>query len=60
MENLYGAFLLSDRTFFFDNSTQYSTDSSFAIFAEKYENALYIPGGTFPAWFNTYLLEKLA
>jgi predicted ABC-type ATPase len=59
MENLYGAFLLSDRAFLFDNSTQYSKDSAFTNFAEKYENTLYLPSGTFPAWFNTYLLEKL-
>lgn len=60
MENLYRVFLLADRAFLFDNSTQYSADSSFTIFAEKYQNTLYLPSGTFPVWFNTYLLEKLA
>jgi predicted ABC-type ATPase len=63
MENLYGVFSLADKAFFFDNSMSGASDAPksnlFTLFAEKRDNTLYIPGGAVPAWFNTYLFEKL-
>jgi predicted ABC-type ATPase len=59
MSNLYEAFKLADRAYFFDNSKE-KTNGSFDFFAEKNGNQLYLSDpNSVPQWFNEFILKKL-
>lgn len=58
MDNLYGAFQLADRAYFFDNSTR-STNNIFDFFAEKKGNKLQL-SEDFPKWFYERVLNRMA
>jgi len=60
MNNLYKAFKLADRAYFFDNSKE-RINGSFDFFAEKNGKQLYLSdSASVPQWFNKYILEPLA
>jgi len=59
LNNLYPAFKLADKAYFFDNSSE-KTKSSFNFFAEKRENNIYISEAeNIPQWFDEYVLKKI-
>jgi predicted ABC-type ATPase len=59
MSNVYEAFKLADRAYFFDNSKE-KTNGSFDFFAEKDGNQLYLSDpNSVPQWFNEFILKKL-
>jgi len=59
LDNLYPAFKLVDKAYFFDNSSE-TANSSFNFFAEKRENNIYISDTeNIPQWFDEYVLKKL-
>jgi len=59
MRNLYDAFKLADRAYFFDNSRE-KINGSFEFFAEKNGNQLYLSDpDSVPQWFDKYILEPL-
>jgi predicted ABC-type ATPase len=59
MENLFEAFLLAHRVYFFDNSSSTETET-FQYFAEKRNDRLLITGTSVPSWFERSVLAKLA
>ena len=60
MGNLYKAFKLADRAYFFDNSRK-KVNGSFDFFAEKNGNLLYLSDpDSVPQWFGKFILEQLA
>ena len=59
MNNLFAAFKLSDRAYFFDNSKEKS-NGLFEFFAEKNGGCLYLSDRhSVPQWFEEYILKKL-
>jgi len=59
MSNLYEAFKLADRAYFFDNSKE-KVNGSFDFFAEKNGNQLYLfDQNSVPQWFDNYILKYL-
>jgi predicted ABC-type ATPase len=58
MENIYTAFLLANRVYFFDNSVSTKT-GTYQYFAEKRDDRLLIHGSTVPEWFERNVLAKL-
>jgi len=59
MDNLYKAFKLADRAYFFDNSTE-KINGSFDFFAEKNGKQLLLSDpDSVPQWFDKYILEPL-
>jgi len=59
MSNLYAAFKLSDRAYFFDNSKE-KTNGSFHFFAEKSGNLLYLSDqNSIPQWFFDFIIKQL-
>ena len=60
MNNIYQAFKLADRAYFFDNSKE-KVNGSFDFFAEKNEKQLIIyDPDSVPQWFDKNILETLA
>jgi predicted ABC-type ATPase len=61
MDNIFDAFILSDRVFFFDNSANTESSASFSYFAEKKDNDLFISNENdkMPQWFYEYILRKM-
>ena len=58
LENLYNAVMLSDRTYFFDNSI---TDDYVKAFFAEYDGAtkqIHFHSDTYPGWFDDYVLNK--
>jgi predicted ABC-type ATPase len=59
MSNLYEAFKLADRAYFFDNSKE-MVNGSFDFFAEKNVNQLYLfDRNSVPKWFDNFILKYL-
>lgn len=59
MNNLYAAFKLVDRAYFFDNSKE-KTNGSFHFFAEKNGNQLFLfDRNSIPEWFNDSILKQI-
>jgi len=59
LNNIFSAFKLSDKTYFFDNSNE-NLNGSFNFFMEKNDNNIYISNtNSVPQWFNEYILSKL-
>lgn len=59
MNNLYDAFKLADRAYFFDNSKE-KANGSFDFFAEKNGNQLFLSDSdSIPQWFDKNILEQL-
>jgi predicted ABC-type ATPase len=58
MDNLYAAFLLADRVYFFDNSSAAET-RTYQYFAEKRDDRLLITGNSVPAWFEKNILARM-
>ena len=59
MNNLYQAFKLADRAYFFDNSKE-KINGSFDFFAEKNGNQLFLyDPDSVPQWFDKNILEPL-
>lgn len=59
MNNLYSAFELSDKAFFFDNSNL-KMNGSFDFFAEKNGKKVYLSDPlSVPHWFFDYILKKI-
>lgn len=59
MNNLYKAFQIADKVYFFDNSKE-KTKGSFDLLAEKVNDELHISDiDVLPKWFNDYLLIKI-
>jgi predicted ABC-type ATPase len=61
MDNIFNAFVLSDRVFFFDNSANFEFYTPFSYFAEKKNDILYISTQTdkIPQWFYENILKKM-
>jgi len=60
MSNLYKAFKLADRAYFFDNSKE-NINGSFDFFAEKEGKQLYLfEPDSVPQWFGKFILKQLA
>jgi len=58
MKNLYEAFKLADRAYFFDNSKE-KTNGSFQFFAEKNGNKVYLSDpDSIPQWFDDSILKQ--
>ncbi len=57
LKNLYNAVLLSDRAFFFDNSSVIH-NNSYAFFAEKKDDKLFTITSELPYWFDEYFLKR--
>ncbi|GHV21830.1 hypothetical protein FACS189494_07770 [Spirochaetia bacterium] len=57
MKNLYPAFCLCDKVFFFDNSSE-RTNGIYHLFAEKSNNELSFTD-FIPNWFNEYILKRM-
>jgi predicted ABC-type ATPase len=59
MSNLYAAFKLADRAYFFDNSKE-KTNGSFDFFAEKNGNRIYLSDpNSIPQWFYEFIMKPL-
>ena len=59
MSNLYEAFKLADRAYFFDNSKE-KANGSFDFFAEKNGNQLYLSDpNSVPQWFGKFIMERI-
>jgi predicted ABC-type ATPase len=58
MENLFEAFRLVHRVYFFDNSSSAAAET-FRYFAEKRDGKLLITGSSAPSWFEKSVLSKL-
>jgi len=59
LNNLYPAFKLADKAYFFDNSSK-RIDSSFDFFAEKKDDNIYLPElKNIPQWFDEYILKNI-
>jgi predicted ABC-type ATPase len=58
MENLFEAFRLVHRVYFFDNSSS-AAEETFQYFAEKRDVKLLITGSSVPSWFEKNVLSKL-
>jgi predicted ABC-type ATPase len=59
MNNLYKAFKLADRAYFFDNSKE-KENGSFVFFAEKNDKQLYLSDpDSIPQWFGKSIMEQL-
>lgn len=61
MDNIFDAFILSNRAFFFDNSANFEFYAPFSYFAEKKNGILYISTETdkIPQWFYENILNKM-
>ena len=58
MNNLYAAFKIADRAYFFDNSKE-KINGSFDFFAEKNAERLYLTNNrSVPQWLDEYLLKR--
>lgn len=58
MDNLYNAFKLADKVYFFDNSKGKANDS-FDLLAEKTGDKLFISDiDVLPRWFNDYIINN--
>jgi len=59
LDNLYPAFKLADKAYFFDNSSE-KTNGTFTFFAEKNEDNIYLADSDdMPYWFDEYVLRKI-
>ena len=59
MSNLYRAFMLADRAYFFDNSKE-KTNGSFDFFAEKNGDNLFLyDSDSVPQWFEENIIKPL-
>jgi len=59
MNNLYEAFKLTDRAYFFDNSKE-KINGSFVFFAEKNEKQLFLSDpDSVPQWFEKFIMKHL-
>ncbi|MDR2143683.1 MAG: hypothetical protein LBP29_04875 [Treponema sp.] len=58
MDNLFKAFLLAHRVYFFDNSSSADTET-FQYFAEKKNGRLLMTGNSAPLWFKKSILSNL-
>ena len=59
LNNLYAAFILADRAYFFDNSKE-EANASFDFFAEKSRRRLILSNpNSVPQWFDEFVLKPL-
>jgi predicted ABC-type ATPase len=58
MDNLLSAIRLADKAYLFDNSS-IESGKMFQNFAEIHKGDISLLSDTAPAWFNTYILDKL-
>jgi len=59
LNNLYPAFKLADKVYFFDNSSE-RINRSFDFFAEKRDDNIYLSElENIPQWFDEYILKNI-